>query len=627
MTTIPSRLQMAEKMNVNINATKLYLGDFPDEVLLIVMSHLTDMSLLQMAQVSKRFRRIAKESFAKRYSGESRNQFYPLLVLCENEIENQRQNRPFFCTFGENIHAIEIDIDYGDNAVGKDILVEDDHWLYDSIPIYCTALTKLHIRNARGIYLTRFLRHLPTLTHLFLDTSTYLNHLWTQHSYPKLISFELVSSGHHDERNEKCNLDEFFNKNRQLKRICMRYCMCDENILDLLSSGMNELESVELFSCYEIANQKSTTINISKLKSIVLVGVYSTFHVLNAISKGCKNIACLKMENMNWGDEWDDDAIQTLCSLEKLTSLQICSNNITVENLQKIIDRVPNLTSLCLTGVDRSSEVLENLPFVVSICDKLVKLEFKSNTWSRKDVGTDFMQNIVDSIHRNNSEVTLQLGPGSRKLFFSQDQIRDGNALIYWAGCEANSSQSTSNLLDLGDECLQKIVGYLDIRSQSALYNTCTRTRKIVKDYIASHVYRIYDESILNSDESIFQSLGEHISRLVLVLTYCDTQRCMQFLSLANRYCSRITELTLLDSWFLPDQQFKCILPNLTKLVISEGRRINYQTLRSLECPMLTHLEIDKFEADVGFQTVESLNHDGFYRHLTTLKVYSNTLR
>lgn len=44
---------------------------FPDEVLLSIFGHLNDTALLNMTRVCKRFQRIAKEAFGKKYNGDT----------------------------------------------------------------------------------------------------------------------------------------------------------------------------------------------------------------------------------------------------------------------------------------------------------------------------------------------------------------------------------------------------------------------------------------------------------------------------------------------------------------------------------------------------------------------------
>lgn len=74
----------------------------------MVMIQLNEVSLLDMTRVCRRFRAIAKEAFAKKYTGKTDEDYYELRLFCENEIEEHKRYRPYFRVFGENMIAVDI---------------------------------------------------------------------------------------------------------------------------------------------------------------------------------------------------------------------------------------------------------------------------------------------------------------------------------------------------------------------------------------------------------------------------------------------------------------------------------------------------------------------------------------
>lgn len=421
---------MAEPVDIEINAVQKQLIDLPDEILLDVLSYLTEISLLMMTRVSKRFQKLAKEVFGRKYSGENGSNGFEMGILFQNEIdENNIPLRPFFCTFGDNMHAIEIALD----AI---IRYDRNCLLYGLLPRYCTVLTKLDIYTVDadddnvGVDLTKILRQLPTLTHFRLNDTEIFNHSWTKHSYPNLISFELDRVYY--KRSKKRDLGQFFKHNRQIKELRIQHYIDSVNIFDSLSGKMNALKSVELSShgIRGVPKLKSKVFKLNTLESVSLSDGYATFDILKAISKGCSNIVRLKVDRTNSEDKWNDDAIRSICSLEKLTSLEIVSNGIEAAHLIRFIDTLPNLSSLCVTDIPLS-EAIECLHlYIVPVSRKSINLEFEIAVRDISlELSVDFMKNIAKSIQRNDSKVTLK----SRKtrLTFSKGQVRQGDVIIY----------------------------------------------------------------------------------------------------------------------------------------------------------------------------------------------------
>lgn len=582
------------------NSNPFSLNDFPDELLLGMMIKMNDTSLLNMTRACKRFRAIAKEAFGKKYNTDA----YEVKILCDSVIDDEKRYRPFFCTFGENIQAIEITFD----AYHP---VPEDHWIYDSMQRYCSSLKRLDVASGEGVDLTKILLQQPTLTHLSMYLVEYRDTHWTKHSFPNLQSFQLNDvSGPYNQRR---NLEEFFHNNRQLTKLSIENDgnVDAVNIMDSLNGKLPNLRSLDVcFSNFRRyfrppnKNLVSTVITMEKLEFLSLMG--KSRSILGPISKGCKNIQKLKLWSQLEDGEWND-TVSAICSLDKLTKLKINAHNIGVSHLQRIVDRLPNLTRLHLTDISSKSDAFKSLPIIVASSMKLIKL--KANDRNEVNWSHEFIKSMAKLTQLING-LKVQITSGRDQLIITRGEVRRCNSIIYCVGNVCINDASTLNLLDLSDPYLEKIISLLDADSLCVLYNSCTRMQKLVKDYISSHVFHV--TTIIK--ENVLHTLGNHISHISVKNVGPDGSVLWPNI---NRHCPSITELvttgyrlTITDT---------LVWPNVKKLIISVYANINYHSVRLFVCPMLEHLEIRFLNAD-GVQA-DKFDHEDQYCHLTALKV------
>lgn len=282
---------------MEVDPQPVSINDLPDEILLNLMSNLDDTSLLHMTRTCKRFRAIAKETFGRTYNGEVHNRRYKIKILGENDDNERQRYRPFLQTFGDNIRAIGI--------IFVDCGVSKKHWIYESLRTYCTSLMDLDILLGFGVDVTRILLQQPRLTRFRLDNSFYLNSDWTKHSFPNLTRLLIEDSDCITFGNTRRHLDVFFHKNRQLTELIID----DDNekdrvnIIDSLNGKVN-LKLLQLYGPANVPHFQSTIVAMDRLETLTLSGTYSSYRVLDAISRGCKNIKKLKMLEYR-NEEWN----------------------------------------------------------------------------------------------------------------------------------------------------------------------------------------------------------------------------------------------------------------------------------------------------------------------------------
>lgn len=487
------------------------LDDLPNEVLEVIFDHMNSTSLRCMTQVSTGCREQAKKSFERKYSGENEDKFFTLKICAKNSIEDMKIYLPFFRAFGENMQAIDITVQQFDGDMEK------CHWVCDFMLKYCKRLKKLKAEAVSLSHTMRILQQLP-ITHIEFVNTLHSDYEWMNYTYTNLISVKFV--GDYDEKFPGNELNKFLTRNKQLKEFCCNNDLdSDSNILDMINGKMNELITIELCSLsFGVAfpELKSTIIMLAKLESIILGGQYTTLPILQAICKGCPNIT--RLDISKWKGAWNDNVIQAVCSLKELTSLIIIgSDGIQVDHIQRLVNSLPRLSVLCLNasrdiGVN-ASIFMESLPCIVTFCGKLSKLEIINSGWVElPNLSVQLLAPIAESTLGNQLKITVSWyhrGYKIQQLTIDQGQVRLGNSFIYWDGYDRAQRPSTHNFVDLGDSCLKLIVSYLDARGHAALYNTCKKTREIVKDQISKHVFylsKFHEVDFFELLESIFRS-------------------------------------------------------------------------------------------------------------------------
>ncbi|XP_055296425.1 uncharacterized protein LOC129565496 isoform X3 [Sitodiplosis mosellana] len=503
------------------------LYDLPDEVLLPLMITLNDTTLLDMTRVCKRFQAIAKEAFVKKYHGTTKDDFYGMRVYSANMNEQLKQYHPFFSAFGENMIAIKIRfLDDAENV--------KDHWINGLIQRYCTSLAKLVVYRG-DVDLTGIIFWLPkpTLTHLALESMSVSNYLWADYEYSQLICFHAVEANIDQEKIEK-----FIGNNRQLEELRLVGEFIGIDILEAISGKLNELKRLTI-QCYEYQEspEKSITIELRQLQELEIhLNDETCEPVLQSIAKGCKNVEQLEIEDEADCLVWNEEKIDAICEFVKLKSLQLCATHLTVKHIKRIVQKLPNLTSLTLSDAD---EIHDKIPQIISICSKLNSIELHSESLVMPHLNSEFLCGIAETTDRNTSmKVTLEFGDKPKKIFFTQEEVRCENAIVYWSGYVPIDNQ-TKTLLDLSDECLMKIIGYLDINAQAALYTTCTKTQRAIKDHLSTTVFHVPDLS--NAiDEDAFQSLAPSIHKIIVIRDL----RLEQWEHI-NLHCTSLIELNM----------------------------------------------------------------------------------
>lgn len=580
------------------------LNDFPDEILLCVMSHLNDTSLLHMTRTCKRFQAIAKETFERRCNGDADDRRFKMKILCESDDNDQKRYRPFFCTFGENIRAIRITFNDCE-AVCR------NHWIYDSLHVYCTSLKDLEIYFAFAFDLTRILLQQPRLARLYMNNSQYIDSDWASHSFPNLSSLllEFVEI----KSNQRRNLDDFFQKNRQLTELSVEHVDGKDrfNFIDSLN-GKLDLRLLHLHSYSNVPHFEANFVTMDRLESLTLGGMYSSYAFLGAISKGCKNIKKLKMlsaANVNW-----NDAVSAICRLEKLTKLKIIAHNIGVGHLQRVVNSLRHLEILDLGSISYKSDAFDQLPYILSSGSTLIKVTVEAfERCESVCLSSEYIE-LMTQLTLLNNRLKVTVPSGRDQLVFAGGEASRGNTVIYYCGKrDPMNDPSTLKLLDMNDSILEKVIAALDADSQCALYNSCTRLQNIVKNYISGHVF--YADSS-TTGEHVFQAIGQHISR-ISVEAYSLT-----LWQNINRYCSAITEFTVTEHGFPAFNRTRFVWPNVKKLIVKYSQNFDYHSLRTFECPMLVQLEICSLDTNIrGVHFYDVFDHEDAFRNLTILKV------
>lgn len=474
-----------------------------------------------------------------------------------------------------------------------------DHWLFSHIRMKCTSLTKIKIKMGAIDDLSWLSK--PTLTHLSFEWS--------------------ALDGMHDSLTQ--SFIRFIYQNHQLQELHLSGDV-NINIVRHFNGQLKKLRSLTI-------NNMSTTqlnqpITVIKLENLITCDLNlnneTLVPILNAIELGCNSIEKLYLEDQDGHIGWDDEMITAVCQFgNKLTSLRLCSENLSVDQLNTVVQSLPKLSSLYLFGV-RS-----NLDEVISSCANISQLRIEvwlNDVWivELPNLNIEWLANFTRC--NKCKQITIECFEAVGSTVSTEGEVRKNNQLIYWSGYDVIYNQSTLTLLDLRDNPLKKIIGLLDQNSQIALYNTCKQTQTAVRDFISEKEFSVSGHLTENYDD-IFRSFGKDIRSMKVSISYgrwIATEReylskAIQFWSLINRYCTNLTELTI-DDFSKLESMEHFLLPKLTKLTLYIP--VSYQILRIFNCPVLTQLKVKQFNP---LELEQHLNHGHAFRHLTVLKVWN----
>lgn len=537
------------------------LLELSDEVLLNIMFHLNDTTLLNMTRVCKRFQAIAKDAFGKKYSGKSTDNYFKAKLFYENLIAERKQYQSLFCSFGERMIAIDIKFDDGP--------VAQNRWIFAMIKRFCTKLSKVKIRGGYDVDLLKMFHSISSLTHLKLADLHIAETQWSEYRHPNLMRFKAADLYEH------VQIVDFIRTNNQLQEIQLKHLEVD-----------NFLPFIE------------------------------------AIESKCKNIRKLEMIELNEDILWNSEIISILCKLTTLNWLEMHANKLKLSQLESLVRRLTNLSTLALDHISASSEIYENLSRAISICHHVPYLTIRAEDVDSSKLSFDLLNHIADKIMIANKTVVLV--DAKDVIYIVKGEVRRNGTIVH--NQNAFCSKSTINLLNLNDKCLTKIIKNLGPKEHCALYDTCKKTRKAIKIFYSKHSFLVKFTPKELSERRMW-CLGKHIRFMVVHLKYDLTKLVMdQLWRRINQNCIYLKGLAIIistdaigDNYIFPAD---CVWPKLETVffsTISSIYAINYETLRSFFCPSLRQLGVTCLKIDDN--TARNMDHGDQFYNLKVLRV------
>lgn len=591
-------LQQLDEMETN----ERKILDFPDELLLLIFSHLSDQSLLDVTSVCKRFKTVAGGSFAEKYSGLSEKKYFSVEVSGESFVLEQKQYQLLFTKFGDKMKAIKINF--------LDKVVARDHWLIVFIQRYCKSITKAKIVKGTNVDLASIIRFMPNLTHLHLQNVEFLYQDWTNYTYGKLISFSAKDvKGSHDA------FAVFVDRNPQLENLSLfNFIERPNNALYTVNGKLNKLKTLELVGNKTSFTNKSTILRTNSLKSLtVKVNKSSFVTLLSSIRNGFKSIEELVIYHWDYY-KLDVREIELICPFQMLKTLKLTDAfELPYDLLKTLIINLPYLISLNLGNAENLCQTHDDLLNVVYVCRKLkvLRLDLKSDL---PILNYNFYTRFTHIVEVNQSNLKLELWNENEMMIITSDEAHlieetfyeedtQCRHILYWKGYEAASSSSNQNLLELNEEILKKIFTCLDGNALLAFYETCMQAKQLVIEHITKNVFHCTVAPRKCTNENVFMRLGEYIQRIKVNLEY-DTyddeddeddensashKLKIKFMKCVNQYCGK----SLIEMAIDGSVQIDTVLywPKLKKLKIFSY--IDAEKLQRFQCPELTHLVVE----------------------------------
>lgn len=432
---------------------------------------MNDIDLLNLAETSCRFERIAKLPLRDRYA----NKYF---VFYDDTDDRRREMyEKLFSRFGRSadINAIEV------NKIRN--IDDEDHWLPSLLRQYAVRLREIKLidcsfRSTFDILSQRNLRKLE-LNRVRIPTNT---------------------------------IKQTIQNNPQLESLIARDCIGiepDEDTMEFIAKNLQQLKElilIDTFDSYEweISDEiMDSIVNLlKKLESLGLTINSSHNVLLHRLGLECVNLRHLELNYHD--DSFSNEIVEALRLFETVENLSLTNHSAVhyEEWIESIVEYLPNLCHFKFY-----MEMPRSHTFILSSLRKCSTL---------KTITIDCFEEpifFMDSQFFNEFTKTMKWPHGKVEImkegqilgFITKNEVVWRNKLLNWIGYDPNVSPSKVNLLDLANssdapvtetkaqqKCspFDSILDYLDLSSFHSLSLTCKRSKQLLEAYVKQHSQR-----------------------------------------------------------------------------------------------------------------------------------------
>lgn len=305
-------------------------------------------------------------------------------------------------------------------------------------------------------------------------------------------------------------------------------------------------------------------------------------------------------------------------------SFQIFGRQLELQLVLILIRRLPNLTALKICDADEKLDlsqenVLELFSMSKNLTDIMIHITHSHRAKKDLSLDLDFFRRFTETVKdRSNAKFTFDQ---FKKTIVTKNEITIDGVLVHWTGFEPDStSEDSTTILDLTDECFHKICSFVDDRTHRALYETCTRTRTAVREKISSWCFKI-DINDFEVAQDIIRRFGDDIQRLLVISPTSGKENAKKIFwnDLVAKCGKKLIELHIQQACFTFG--YCLFFPNLAKLVLEDYRCANFNILDQFNCPKLTHFEMYEYHITCPFKSNVKLSESNMFGNLTTIKL------
>ncbi|XP_031629532.1 uncharacterized protein LOC116344861 [Contarinia nasturtii] len=611
---------MAERMETD----DLNLMSISDEIFPKIFQHLNDTDLLTATRVCKRFRVIAIEAFTTKYNGENDDKYYSVIVYTDDATQEPKPYWPFFNTFGHRMTSLKLNLHV--DFMNCSVIVRN-HWLIHTIEQKCNSLRKLKVTlngEEAPISVTGLIPIFSKLTQLSLHKLRMKNSKWALNVYPSLTRFHAVKV----KGFLPSDLDTLIKNHPQLQHLAI--VRCDKiglKVLEKMQNTATELRALDLITFDGSFTSELEAIKMRKLESLkISLGHGTIVSILTAISKGCENLRNLEVMpvKMDYKCEIRGDIIDVICSFKQLRRVDIFGRRMEMKLLKILVRRLSNLVAIRIQNADEQFDLTdEHILKLFTLGQNLRDVTIHVHTTGHtngviKSLSFDlnFFNRFVDAVkNRRTAKFTFDQ---YEKIVVTKEKITKDGQLVHWIGFDSDRNCS---ILNLTNKCFQKIFSFLNGESHRALYETCTRLRKEVREKISQQLFQI-DMNNLPLAEGVLQRFSDDIKRASILAPSSPRDKRKQFWNALMAKCGKqLIELHVQKMQACLMKGYSLSFPNLVKLVLEDIQSVDYNVFTMFNCPKLTHLEMCEHYIENPFISNEQLSEVDIFNNLRSIKL------
>lgn len=592
----------------------------PTEILSDIFANVDDYDLVQLAQTSYRFERIAQKAVEQRVI---------VMTNLNSNVESREKCASIVRRFGDHMRAVELR-SYGQR-------IQHNDWLIVLLKQKAKQIQWFHFNGCAIMGSVDGYLENMNLTHLTFQFCT-LNTPMTQSALRNLRHLECIGTSKPFNEAECLQL---IRNNPQLEHLIIDQFdrnIDPGNIFTCASENLKHLKNLHIISTLSpLRIPLQLSMATQNLRSLGLSINNNSAKLMNFLRSRCEHIETMRLVHLD--NHIEDKIIDAIQAFTKIKQLWLQAHKLTEDSCMKLVNglRLPNLTFLKIQLHDFWPNSLD---YVLSFIRENQKLQhIVVQSFNNENIHSDFYQKFLEITQNRPSDVTIQFidGNNGSEITVNRNAVVQRGILLYWPAVFQN--RTNTHIFDLIDAerlaenqaktPFEHILDYLDMNELYALHQISSKCRRLIQKNVQARFHEVGLELLAKEGEiqnDAIRAFGRYIVNIKISLKYESSP----LWELINKHCPNITTMKLINyatemAYFEDDEDVICVsivnnlfnFPKLQKFVYWAVNLERFDISKLTSCTHLTTL--------ICYGDIRIINHrprPGDFENLKTVQFY-----